>query len=1774
MPESFGNGVSRTLSALNRQFQAVTWQANKPPLDSELNLMAQVEWERLGNLVRSQTHSGFFIDPMQATADFVTNPDYSNFFRLGNVPAGFQAPAMWANVNGWVIPVSGVAFNGVTNQVNLWPPPASDARIDFVFLEAWLTSVAPNPSTANKPSASTIYKYGNTQYGGTNIADDIEDPAIGFETTERVQLQYRIRVFGQGTGLGNSVALNVYPDGLDDPSVKAQGTAAAPLPAYSWANMRDVLGDAGLWRAGDGDPENALGTLDGYVYAVPICAVFRRNTSPFIAQQAAGNANQNGAFDRNPYSAPITDPAEAVRTFTSVTLTASLSATLTGVVGVTGLANSGLDNPDLYSGGSVFYLLDGEVVEISGVGAGTITIASRGRLGTQAVPHDAATALRFYCFRADGLFSDQIAPSDILDLRRSITLGEWDYNQILLHNLGQLFANRLRSSYKQSGAADTEGTVVPEVSYLPATSLSPVPNQTEQVDSPDGIREVFSDAVVVQDNVTVMLLPVSSGGPGTPAAVPDFTSGAPTWETAADFQPSGWQPTGEGIQNGTVINLFIGGASGNDGARKSMGGVRAVRFATPKEMWLESAESKTPFKLRFVGSSTAANDGLFCEPPVSGEVSSRHPGPMYPLPQLNFEYPFIVLGGVVETSLRSTSATVVSLATTTTYAEVQFPGLNFNTNGVWVNSTDPLNPALVTNPVLYGKRTLYDMITKGGTDRSGRSSELYLVLSGDTTNPANCGVFRVIGAGDSFQLYTTISGTLPNSLVVEGVQVGWSDFVDAVNVTAEVRSQYSNTEDGPNASVGNAAAAVVVMTDLAGTLGGVSNPWRAATLGANAMTFPNASAAILDTSLIYGSGRGAMPRVPDAIDRFAIVNPVSSTYLLRRAVGTIDPAAGSADVPTNEIYYPAQGVQTWSGLSDHGLNAPEGQSFPLGNGRGALTEQLREGELFADAGSKTLVIRPYRKVNLSVNLRDVNVDGGSALIPTTYAAGAGIGNTVDDAGIFNVTLKKGYSLPPEYMPRFGRQDIPVYKYAATDVIAALPYYFGVNHLFADSVTNADAVFNLIGGTDNGGAAGVTPILFQTDVASGLDYGEYGPIVGGNNAYQSRLYTDINVRASDLPPGLKGIQLPPFLGVARIYGVYDAREWTGSGAWQADRVTPETGGTPPKNLIRTNADKQTLFIVQGGAIDVTLNENDHTYVIPENLIDIRLSGSFVAGETFDDLDYIVECEVFGFARGFINLNNYVLARKHNGAGAAPSGLAQDIGMVLPLPLPANSCYAAYHRTVYQGDPYMTRGAAAQVVSDYEPRFGQTSVANAYQLATAIQQFDANGDQVPEIPNARGLEVLAVADFYTTLGTGKIGGALQSGTATDIGHLESSGTRLPTSATANQFQPQPRTFTEGQPESAPRGSLVIRVLTDTISSVNETILLYNGNSTPIVLISNTTFIGNTPTIAARTLATLINSVTVSPYIPVKAYWNGSTEVLVEAINPGVSDIRIDLRPAPAVPNNRDVTGFALIAPTGYGPASTSRYLLGGEDVPVNAARVSDAPTPIAMTGLTERLPLGILLNDSDFIGEDPVRSGSSMLHVAPSAGGPAGNVKVPEVLGAEYDRLVGPAGHIGMADGGVLLYTAWTTVTPTGSRLFRVYRGGTAYVIGGQNPGGPLDWTSGNLPDGSVLKGCVLAGRAYLVRNYEESAFGNVTTHGDEIQMVIVTRGIVGESLACENGYALVGQISPTGYGEGYSAADRYRLEGKPLHAGTSKNGPNPVVPLAPYPTDDPQPSTPC
>ena len=142
--------------------------------------------------------------------------------------------------------------------------------------------------TDNKPTQSTIYRNGNTDApSGVNLADDLADPIIDVETTKRVQVQYRIRV----TSSAEAVNFQTQADGFSNTNILAQGAESAPVATYPFVRADNTTvsassdataygyEDAGLWVAGDGSSTSAtdLGTVDGFVYAIPLCFVFRRN---------------------------------------------------------------------------------------------------------------------------------------------------------------------------------------------------------------------------------------------------------------------------------------------------------------------------------------------------------------------------------------------------------------------------------------------------------------------------------------------------------------------------------------------------------------------------------------------------------------------------------------------------------------------------------------------------------------------------------------------------------------------------------------------------------------------------------------------------------------------------------------------------------------------------------------------------------------------------------------------------------------------------------------------------------------------------------------------------------------------------------------------------------------------------------------------------------------------------------------------------------------------------------------------------------------------------------------------------------------------------------------------------------------------------------------------------------------------------------------------------------------------------------------------------------
>jgi len=288
MTIDYGSSVSRTLQPDDRNFIDVIWNRGKPPLDSELTLMSDlrdVQIRRANSYLQSGVLNfrlAGFDQLYQGTTDLV----FPSAFLGANE---FIVQNFRAIVNGWVVDALDSSVNGGNFTQDGWlsielaTPPASGQRQDLLFLEVFRVIVRPN-SIINKPAIDKIYKYGNTQYRGTQLTDDLLDPSVGLETTQRVQLQYKIRTV-------SGINFSTYPEGVDDPTTKARGPNAGDT-AYTYTNQGSGLGDFGLYRAGNGDAtsRSVLGTVDGYVYAIPILGIHRRNSTAYTAY-----TNPNGS---------------------------------------------------------------------------------------------------------------------------------------------------------------------------------------------------------------------------------------------------------------------------------------------------------------------------------------------------------------------------------------------------------------------------------------------------------------------------------------------------------------------------------------------------------------------------------------------------------------------------------------------------------------------------------------------------------------------------------------------------------------------------------------------------------------------------------------------------------------------------------------------------------------------------------------------------------------------------------------------------------------------------------------------------------------------------------------------------------------------------------------------------------------------------------------------------------------------------------------------------------------------------------------------------------------------------------------------------------------------------------------------------------------------------------------------------------------------------------------------------------------------------------------
>jgi len=306
MADNLGTDVSRVLDPTDKSWDYVVWQAGKPPLDSELNLMGHGASERTALHLRRARHSGI-LNARMASQERVFIPTL-DWPGMNDNPNEFLLQNFSALVNGWVVDVESCLVNGGSivsdnyNCIQLNSPSGVFSRLDLVFLEVWRSLVAPSPSAEYKPSSSTVYYKGNTQYAHDHPADEIIWPVANFPTTLRVQIQFRIRVI-------SNVDFGNFPEGVDDTgAVKAMGGEGV-VTGYGFSNMGSVFGDYGLYRAGDGDASSqaALGTVDGYSYAIPLVKVFRRNSS---AYNTFTNRNGAGVSIVDYAATPVSTPSD------------------------------------------------------------------------------------------------------------------------------------------------------------------------------------------------------------------------------------------------------------------------------------------------------------------------------------------------------------------------------------------------------------------------------------------------------------------------------------------------------------------------------------------------------------------------------------------------------------------------------------------------------------------------------------------------------------------------------------------------------------------------------------------------------------------------------------------------------------------------------------------------------------------------------------------------------------------------------------------------------------------------------------------------------------------------------------------------------------------------------------------------------------------------------------------------------------------------------------------------------------------------------------------------------------------------------------------------------------------------------------------------------------------------------------------------------------------------------------------------------------------------
>lgn len=250
------SNIVRHLPAVDRSFLPI-WQKQKPWLEQENNLMVAALLEAIRQFEKGLVGSGFL------EAGLYSYP--------GAADSTFRMAESRVAVDGMSLHVSD-PDNSHLNNIVL--PAPTGVRNDLAFLEVWVAEIARTGATFGNTS---IYKQGGV--GNGTYANDIQDPTMAalsiLETTRRRQIRWRIRTKA-------TVDFATYPYGVNDPTVLAQGDKGAPVATYVFTEITTEKGKLFVAGAGNAQSFTDLGSLSGYVFAIPIAKV-ARTASAIIA---------------------------------------------------------------------------------------------------------------------------------------------------------------------------------------------------------------------------------------------------------------------------------------------------------------------------------------------------------------------------------------------------------------------------------------------------------------------------------------------------------------------------------------------------------------------------------------------------------------------------------------------------------------------------------------------------------------------------------------------------------------------------------------------------------------------------------------------------------------------------------------------------------------------------------------------------------------------------------------------------------------------------------------------------------------------------------------------------------------------------------------------------------------------------------------------------------------------------------------------------------------------------------------------------------------------------------------------------------------------------------------------------------------------------------------------------------------------------------------------------------------------------------------------------